>query len=101
MILNGTLNNIQTTTTEFDIKLFLCRFQALAGGHEEGHAHEEPAPGEGLTDEQVNVFKGLTALIGIFIFFFIERIMTIVTDLKRKRREVSSDILQRCPVHFE
>nr|XP_022292200.1 zinc transporter ZIP10-like isoform X2 [Crassostrea virginica] len=60
---------------------------ALAGGHEEGHAHEEPAPGKGLTDEQVNVFKGLTALIGIFIFFFIERIMTIVTDLKRKRRE--------------
>lgn len=59
---------------------------ALAGGHEE-HGEEEAAPGEGLTDEQMNVFKGLTALVGIFIFFFIERLMTIITDIKRKRRE--------------
>lgn len=59
---------------------------ALAGGHEE-HGEEEPAPGGGLTDEQMNVFKGLTALVGIFIFFFIERLMTIITDIKRKRRE--------------
>lgn len=62
-------------------------FKALAGGHEE-HGEEEPASGGGLTDEQINVFKGLTALIGIFIFFFIERVMTIITDIKRKRREV-------------
>lgn len=59
---------------------------ALADGHEE-HGEEEPVSGGGLTDEQINVFKGLTALIGIFIFFFIERVMTIITDIKRKRRE--------------
>lgn len=68
-------------------KLTFIPFKALAGGHDE-HGEEEAAPGDGLTDEQMNVFKGLTALIGIFIFFFIERMMTIITDIKRKRREV-------------
>lgn len=69
------------------VNLFFFPFKALAGGHEE-HGEEGAAPGEALTDEQMNVFKGLTALVGIFIFFFIERVMTIITDIKRKRREV-------------
>ncbi|XP_048781112.2 zinc transporter ZIP10-like [Ostrea edulis] len=54
---------------------------------EDNHAHDSPTPDGKPTEEQKNVFKGLTALIGIFIFFFIERVMTIVTNIKRKRRE--------------
>ncbi|XP_062590104.1 zinc transporter ZIP10-like [Saccostrea cucullata] len=54
---------------------------------EDEHAHGHSTTGAGLTDEQKNVFKGLTALVGIFIFFFIERVMTIVTNIKRKRKE--------------
>ena len=34
------------------------------------------------------VYKGLVGLMGIYFFFIIERTVTIITDIKRKRKQV-------------
>ena len=63
----------------------------MSGGHSEdshGHGGIETG-GEGHSME--GVYKGLCGLIGIYFFFIMERILTIFTDIKRKRKQVISN----------
>ncbi|XP_067651491.1 zinc transporter ZIP10-like [Haliotis asinina] len=53
------------------------------------HNHDSHGT-EGLHSEDIHksaVFKGLCGLAGMFFFFVMERILTIVTDIKRKRKQ--------------
>lgn len=62
---------------------------AMSGGHSEdshGHGGIETG-GEGHSME--GVYKGLCGLMGIYFFFIMERILTIFTDIKRKRKQKS------------
>ncbi|KAL3836297.1 hypothetical protein ACJMK2_021734 [Sinanodonta woodiana] len=66
---------------------------ALSEGHDNSHRGDHDNEGSGGQEEHAHssdgVFKGLCALAGIFIFFLLERILTILTDVRRKRKRKS------------
>jgi hypothetical protein len=71
--------------------LLLC-YQAMQGGHSDNHGgHDsvtmETEGGAGGHDLS-GVYKGLCALSGIYLFFVMERVLTIITNLKRKHKRV-------------
>ncbi|XP_052804834.1 zinc transporter ZIP10-like isoform X2 [Mya arenaria] len=65
---------------------------AIAGGHggegesDHGHSHGEDSHAHDLGP----IYKGLGALMGIYFFFVIERILTIITEMKRKRKKLKN-----------
>jgi hypothetical protein len=59
----------------------------MAGGHN-GHDHTN---GGGHSHDTGPIYKGLCGLLGIYFFFFTERMLTIFTDYKRKEK-VNTDV---------
>ncbi|XP_052285013.1 zinc transporter ZIP10-like [Dreissena polymorpha] len=62
---------------------------AMAGGHEgeKGHDHSSHGNVESRAHDLGPIYKGLCGLLGIFFFFIIERVFTIVTETKRKKQK--------------
>ncbi|KAH3775078.1 zinc transporter ZIP10-like isoform X2 [Dreissena polymorpha] len=58
---------------------------AIGGFHEgEDHSHNH---GDGHSHDLGPIYKGLCGLLGIFFFFIIERVLTILTAIKRRRKK--------------
>ncbi|XP_060557737.1 zinc transporter ZIP10-like [Ruditapes philippinarum] len=55
---------------------------AIASGHK-GHDHTN---GGGHSHDTGPIYKGLCGLLGIYFFFFTERILTMFTEYKRKKK---------------
>lgn len=59
------------------------------GGHSHDHGHGHQSNGHGHShggdDHKVGVYKGLGAIVGIYVFFLIEKIMQMRRARKEKR----------------
>lgn len=64
--------------------LFFCVLkQAFMGGHD--HSNDHTNGGHGHDDHSQGVYKGLGAIVGIYVFFVIEKIMQMRRARKEKR----------------
>jgi hypothetical protein len=63
------------------ISVFLLK--AMSGGH---HEHSSDG-GESGAHSRDNVWRGFVALVGILLFFFMERCLTVVSEWRRRNQK--------------
>ena len=68
---------------------YYCSLQSLVT-----HSHEEDEEANRRKNEAI--YKGCVVLGGIYLFFITERMMTIVTDLRKKRQNEKVHFISRC-----
>lgn len=52
-------------------------------GQESGHSH---GSGSSQDEHDINIWKGLTAMLGVVFFYFTEKFLTMVVECRKKKQ---------------
>lgn len=66
--------------------MILCWLQAMMANHSHSHDHAPSRKDSEPDDHDVNIWRGLVAMLGVVFFYFTEKCLTLIAECRKKRQ---------------